>query len=217
MCLNWRTRYRAVGTEHATIALFRPEHRATAGAFIKEATGIGRHGFRFCGHAVRAGDDGFKDHGMSLKPYNRYPNGLFGPVMRAKAQARLELDAELRRAFADKEFVLHFQLQLRLSDGAVVGAEALLRWQHRTRGILGPGAFIERGTLPNGPISSRNRALSCRNKRGWLSEPVLWFDQSSVERPSSPSPIARRAAMRPDCRRRIPFHVVSDATIAPVR
>lgn len=68
---------------------------------------------------------------------------LFVPVMRARAQARLELDAELRRAFADEEFVLHFQPQVRLSDGVVVGAEALLRWQHPTRGILEPGAFIE--------------------------------------------------------------------------
>jgi len=64
--LNRRTRYRAVGTEHATIALLRLKHPATAGAFIKEAAGIGRHGFRFCGGAVRAGDDGFKDHGISL-------------------------------------------------------------------------------------------------------------------------------------------------------
>jgi EAL domain-containing protein (putative c-di-GMP-specific phosphodiesterase class I) len=68
---------------------------------------------------------------------------LFLPVMRAKAQARRELDTELRRAWAEKEFLLYFQPQLRMSDGAVVGAEALLRWRHPTQGIIGPGAFID--------------------------------------------------------------------------
>ena len=68
---------------------------------------------------------------------------LFVPVLRAQAQARRELDSELRRAFWDHEFELYFQPQLRLSDSAVVGAEALLRWRHPVRGILAPGAFID--------------------------------------------------------------------------
>jgi diguanylate cyclase (GGDEF)-like protein len=67
---------------------------------------------------------------------------LFVPVMRAKTVARRELDAELRRASANREFELFFQPQVRASDGAVVGAEALLRWRHPERGILAPGAFI---------------------------------------------------------------------------
>jgi len=68
---------------------------------------------------------------------------LFLPVMRAKAQARRELDSELRRACARGEFLLYFQPQVRVADGSVVGGEALLRWHHPTRGILSPGAFIE--------------------------------------------------------------------------
>src|SRR5262245_34000401 len=68
---------------------------------------------------------------------------FFLPVLRAQAQARRGLDLELRRAFADDEFELHFQPQVRLADGAVVGAEALLRWHHPVRGILAPGAFID--------------------------------------------------------------------------
>jgi diguanylate cyclase (GGDEF)-like protein len=67
---------------------------------------------------------------------------LFVPVMRAKTVVRRELDAELRRASANREFELFFQPQVRASDGAVVGAEALLRWRHPERGILAPGAFI---------------------------------------------------------------------------
>ena len=68
---------------------------------------------------------------------------LFVPVLRAQAHARRELEAELRRACANKEFELYFQPQVRASDGAMVGAEALLRWRHPQRGVLAPGAFIE--------------------------------------------------------------------------
>ena len=68
---------------------------------------------------------------------------FFLPMLRAQAQARRTLDIELRRAFSTNEFELYFQPQVRLVDNAVVGAEALLRWRHPERGILGPGAFIE--------------------------------------------------------------------------
>jgi diguanylate cyclase (GGDEF)-like protein/PAS domain S-box-containing protein len=68
---------------------------------------------------------------------------FFLPVLRAQAQARRSLDLELRSAFARDEFVLHFQPQIRLWDEAVVGAEALIRWQHPIRGLLAPGAFID--------------------------------------------------------------------------
>ena len=68
---------------------------------------------------------------------------LYVPTLRARAEQRRELDTELRRACANQEFILHFQPQVRASDGAVIGAEALLRWQHPDRGILAPGAFID--------------------------------------------------------------------------
>ena len=68
---------------------------------------------------------------------------LYVPTLRARAKHRRELDAELRRACANQEFILYFQPQVRSSDGAVIGAEALLRWHHPERGILAPGAFID--------------------------------------------------------------------------
>jgi diguanylate cyclase (GGDEF)-like protein/PAS domain S-box-containing protein len=68
---------------------------------------------------------------------------LYVPTLRARAKHRRELDTELRRACANQEFVLYFQPQVRSSDGAVIGAEALLRWRHPERGILAPGAFID--------------------------------------------------------------------------
>jgi diguanylate cyclase (GGDEF)-like protein/PAS domain S-box-containing protein len=68
---------------------------------------------------------------------------LYVPTLRARAKHRRELDTELRRACAKQEFVLYFQPQVRSSDGAVIGAEALLRWHHPERGILAPAAFID--------------------------------------------------------------------------
>jgi diguanylate cyclase (GGDEF)-like protein/PAS domain S-box-containing protein len=76
---------------------------------------------------------------------------FYQPVLRAQAQARRGLDLELRRAFEDGEFVLYFQPQVRLADETVVGAEALLRWRHSSRGILGPAAFID--ALAESPIA----------------------------------------------------------------
>jgi diguanylate cyclase (GGDEF)-like protein/PAS domain S-box-containing protein len=68
---------------------------------------------------------------------------LFETPLRARAKHRRELDTELRRACANHEFVLYFQPQVRTNDGAIVGAEALLRWNHPQRGILAPGVFID--------------------------------------------------------------------------
>jgi len=68
---------------------------------------------------------------------------FFLPALRARAQARRGLGVELRRAYAENEFELFFQPQIRLADKAVVGAEALLRWRHPERGLIAPAAFID--------------------------------------------------------------------------
>lgn len=74
----------------------------------------------------------------------------FYPALREEAVARRIYDAELHRALERKEFALFFQPQLRLADGAPVGAEALIRWIHPKRGVLAPAAFLpqlEEGVL----------------------------------------------------------------------
>jgi EAL domain-containing protein (putative c-di-GMP-specific phosphodiesterase class I) len=53
------------------------------------------------------------------------------------------LVVEMRRALTDGELVLHYQPMYRLDTGAIVGVEALLRWQHPTRGLLPPSEFLE--------------------------------------------------------------------------
>lgn len=60
--------------------------------------------------------------------------------LQAAADARLTLERELRAALAAERFALHYQPQV--EGGAIVGAEALLRWQHPDRGLLAPAEFI---------------------------------------------------------------------------
>jgi len=55
---------------------------------------------------------------------------------------QLALIGELRRALEERELVLHYQPQARLDDGHIVAAEALVRWNHPTRGLVGPSEFI---------------------------------------------------------------------------
>ncbi|MHB1444086.1 MAG: putative bifunctional diguanylate cyclase/phosphodiesterase [Acidimicrobiales bacterium] len=68
---------------------------------------------------------------------------IFEAHMHAAALARLELDAELRAAVAQEQFVLHYQPLVGLPHGRLEGVEALIRWNHPTRGLLGPGEFIK--------------------------------------------------------------------------
>ncbi|HQP66658.1 MAG TPA: EAL domain-containing protein [Quisquiliibacterium sp.] len=67
---------------------------------------------------------------------------FFDPAMHQAVLARATLDAELRRALHDDEFVLHYEPLVDGRDGRVRGAEALIRWNHPTRGLLAPGGFI---------------------------------------------------------------------------
>jgi EAL domain-containing protein (putative c-di-GMP-specific phosphodiesterase class I) len=71
---------------------------------------------------------------------NRY--ALFAPAMHAQAVDRLQLSADLRDAIDQDQFILHYQPIVELATDAIVGVEALVRWQHPQRGLLGPGQFI---------------------------------------------------------------------------
>jgi diguanylate cyclase (GGDEF)-like protein len=67
---------------------------------------------------------------------------IFDEAMRADAVARLETESALRRALERGELRLHYQPEVELASGAITGFEALLRWEHPTRGLLRPAAFI---------------------------------------------------------------------------
>src|SRR5947209_5635662 len=67
---------------------------------------------------------------------------VFDADMRASVMARLQLETDLRRALEREEFRNFYQPIVKLVSGEIVGFEALLRWQHPTRGLLGPEEFI---------------------------------------------------------------------------
>jgi diguanylate cyclase (GGDEF)-like protein/PAS domain S-box-containing protein len=75
------------------------------------------------------------------KACGRNTSSFFDPEMQARVSARVALEADLRRALAGDEFVLHYQPQAAI-DGRVIGAEALVRWRHPQRGLVSPAEFI---------------------------------------------------------------------------
>lgn len=71
---------------------------------------------------------------------NRYE--LYTPSMNEAAVERLMLKSKLRRSFERNELLLHYQPKYSLSDGKVIGAEALVRWELPERGLVMPAEFI---------------------------------------------------------------------------
>jgi diguanylate cyclase (GGDEF)-like protein len=68
---------------------------------------------------------------------------VYDPSMSGSAVAQLELRHDVGAALREGQFLLHYQPIVRLADGAVVGYEALLRWQHPRRGLLLPAQFLD--------------------------------------------------------------------------
>jgi diguanylate cyclase (GGDEF)-like protein/PAS domain S-box-containing protein len=67
---------------------------------------------------------------------------LFEPAMHEGVLERLELRADLQRAITSDQLELHYQPVVHLGDGTVAGIEALVRWRHPERGLIGPDQFI---------------------------------------------------------------------------
>lgn len=67
---------------------------------------------------------------------------MFHPRMQEAVDSRLGLEAELRSAIREEEFFLVYQPTFTLDDQRLIGAEALLRWRHPERGVVGPVEFI---------------------------------------------------------------------------
>ncbi|AEV83718.1 diguanylate cyclase [Actinoplanes sp. SE50] len=76
--------------------------------------------------------------GMGKAGWQRYQSDLAHAMVQ-----RLEMRAQLHEAIEDEQFMLQFQPIVELADQRVTGVEALVRWQHPTRGLLGPFHFVE--------------------------------------------------------------------------
>jgi diguanylate cyclase (GGDEF)-like protein len=94
---------------------------------------------------------------------------VFDDAMRTSALERLEIENALHRAVERREFRVVYQPLVALDDRRCVGAEALVRWQHPTRGLLAPGEFVdlaeESGLIV--PVGAWVLEEACRQAAEW--------------------------------------------------
>jgi diguanylate cyclase (GGDEF)-like protein/PAS domain S-box-containing protein len=104
------------------------------------------------------------------KENGRQSYKFFKPSMNVRAVERQSIEESLRRALERQEFVLHYQPKINLRTRAIIGAEALIRWTHPTRGSVPPAQFIpvaeDCGLIL--PIGAWVLRSACEQARAWV-------------------------------------------------
>ncbi|NNM57838.1 bifunctional diguanylate cyclase/phosphodiesterase [Acidocella sp.] len=175
-----------LGGDEFAIILVTEDPQEAAGIASRIIERVSRP-YHFDGQMVQVG----MSAGITMAPRDsRNPSGLMKnadlALYRAKAEGRgawrlydVEMDerqkdrrilqSALRQAVLRDEFRLEYQPLVDLADGRIIGAEALLRWQHPERGLLAPGEFIalaeEAGLI--GQIGEWVLGQACREAAGW--------------------------------------------------
>jgi diguanylate cyclase (GGDEF)-like protein/PAS domain S-box-containing protein len=133
---------------------------------------------------------------------------FFNPDMQAQMSARVALEADLREALARREFLLHYQPQVD-SQGRLLGAEALVRWQHPQRGLVPPGQFIAAAET-SGLILPLGRWIlhaACMQLVRWAAQPAMVHLYISVN-------VSARQFRQPDFVQEV-LDVLSETGAAP--
>jgi diguanylate cyclase (GGDEF)-like protein/PAS domain S-box-containing protein len=115
---------------------------------------------------------------------------LYEPALQQEAQDRLALLADLRQALDAGQLEMHYQPQIELASGKLLGFEALMRWRHPTRGLVPPAVFIplaEDSGLIVG-IGAWALLMACRDAARWpgglrvaVNVSALQFERSPLE------------------------------------
>jgi diguanylate cyclase (GGDEF)-like protein len=131
-------------------------------------------------------DQLMKNADMALyraKADGRGVSRFFEPEMDAKMQARRTLEIDLRKALVEDEFELYYQPLVNLQSDAVSGFEALLRWNHPTRGLVPPSEFIpvaeEMGLIV--PLGEKILRQACAEAAGWPDDIKVAVNLSPVQ------------------------------------
>ncbi len=106
----------------------------------------------------------------------RGKNGFmaFAPEMNRTHVERIDLDNEMRSALRREQFELHYQPQVSISQDRIIGVEALIRWRHPERGLIGPNRFVpvaeENGLIF--PLSDWVINEACRQLAEWKNQGI---------------------------------------------
>ncbi len=127
-------------TEHILNQLSLPFHLNDHEIFIGASIGIvlGSKDYQDPSHLLRDADIAM----YQAKASNKTSYKVFDREMRERAVQRLQLETDLRRAIERQELVVNYQPIINLKTGKIMGFEALVRWQHRERGLISPADFI---------------------------------------------------------------------------
>jgi diguanylate cyclase (GGDEF)-like protein len=143
----------SIGIEASFGVAFYPEHGTTVEELLKHADAAMYQGKRRTAGVV-----------------------VYELAEEAPGTQSLVVQGELRHALERDELLLHYQPKIALDTGRACGMEALLRWQHPERGLLGPAAFlpvIERSGLIE-PLTAWVLERALEDRRSWLAAGVRW-------------------------------------------
>jgi diguanylate cyclase (GGDEF)-like protein/PAS domain S-box-containing protein len=126
---------RILGSIGAPVTVNEREVKASASIGIAVSAG-----------SYRRSEDILQDADVAMRRAKNLGGGrceLFDEAMHSRAVSRLQLEGDLRKAIAEKQFLIYYQPIVQIGTRRIVSFEALLRWQHPEQGLISPHKFLE--------------------------------------------------------------------------